>query len=90
MEADISVLVSVIVSAASAPTWKVTVPAVRRLIPLNSVLDVMSEISLPSCWTSAEIAFLSPASSVPLSYCTFRSRTRCSIECTSFRAPSPV
>ena len=61
MAADISVLVSVIVSADSAPTWNVTVPAFSSLMPLNSVLLVMSEISLPSCWTSEEMASLSPA-----------------------------
>ena len=59
MAADISVLVTGSDRSPSAPTWNVTVPAVSSLMPLNSVLPAMSEISLPSCWTSAEIACLS-------------------------------
>ena len=74
--ADISVLVSETVSPDSAPTWNVTEPVVSSLMPLNSVLLVMSEISLPSCWTSEAMASLSPASRVPLLYWILRSRTR--------------
>ena len=80
-----------IVSPWFAPTWKVVVPEPSsRLMPLNAVLARMSVISVASCLASATIAALSSVLRVPLLYCTFRSRTRWSIECTSLRAPSAV
>ena len=59
-------------------------------MPLNSVLVVMSLISVASALTSDSMAALSSVLRVPESYWTRRSRTRCSIECTSLRAPSAV
>ena len=54
----------------------------------NGTLDDNDKTSISS--EVAEIASLSSELLVPLLNCTFRSRTRCSIECTSVRAPSAV
>ena len=59
-------------------------------MPLNFVPEPMRLISSRSWVTSPVTAVLSVVDSVPLLYCTARSRTRCSIECTSPSAPSPV
>ncbi len=82
--------VVVIVSPSLAPTWKEYVPPSSRTLPLNFVSSEMFFTSLAICETSAAIASLSSVDRVPLLYWTFRSRTRCSIECTSLSAPSAV
>src|SRR5262249_11341967 len=50
----------------------------------------MRAISSQSCATSLVMAALSEADRVPLLYWTARSRTRCSIDCTSLIDPSAV
>ncbi len=85
-----SAAVVVIVSPSLAPTWNVKPVEPNTAVPLNFVWLVMSLISLPIWNTSAAIASLSSELLVPLSNCTFRSRTRCSMECTSVSAPSAV
>ncbi len=82
--------VVVIVSPSLAPTWKVNVAAPKTAVSLNFVSVVIVLISAASWMTSAPIAVLSSALSVPLEYWTARSRTRCSIECTSPSEPSAV
>ena len=74
----------------SAPTTKSKAVPVSRALPLNFVSVPMAVISSLSAVTSVAMAVLSSVDSVPLSYCTFRSRMRLSIECTSLRAPSAV
>ncbi len=60
------------------------------MLPLNFVCSAMF-LTSPAIWkTSAAIASWSSELSVPLSNWTLRSRTRCSIECTSVSAPSAV
>ena len=85
--------VVVTVSPSLAPTWKVKPVAPKTGLPLNDVPVVASTMFLISAaiWTtSAAIAVWSSVLSEPLPYWTLRSRTRCSIECTSVRAPSAV
>src|SRR3954470_13029781 len=79
------------VSPALAPTWKVTlVPPLRRLMPLNWGGLTMRPTSAESWVISAVMAARSAVERVPLLYWTASSRTRCRMEWTSLRAPSPV
>ena len=85
------IAMTAIVSPSLAPTWNVIVaPPVSRAMPLNFVCVPMLEISAQSWATSAVIAAWSDVDSVPLLNWTARSRTRCSIDCTSAIAPSAV
>jgi hypothetical protein len=79
-----------IVSPVLAPTWNVLAVPVSSLLPLNSVCVPMAVISVVSAVISEEMAALSSVFRVPPSCCTFSSRMRPSIECTSERAPSAV
>ncbi len=80
-----------IVWPSSAPIWNVMLDEpVSIAMPLNVVLLPIVEISAQSCATSDEIDDLSLVDSVPLLYCTARSRTRWSMACTSAIAPSAV
>ena len=65
--------------------------AVEQLdaVELGGRADAL-DLRLASWLTSAVIAALSDVDSVPFLYCTASSRTRCSIEWTSFSEPSAV
>ncbi len=90
IEPEKSAAVVEIVSPSLAPTWNVKPVEPKTAVPLNFVSVEMLPTSLAIWKTSDAIASLSSELSVPLANWTLRSRTRCSIECTSLSAPSAV
>ena len=82
---------TVMISPSIAPTWNVIWPALlSSWTPLNWTCAPIRLISSCSWLTSDWIAVRSSVDSVPFLYWTASSRTRCSIEWTSFSAPSAV
>ena len=76
-----------------APTWRVTIVGVdapNSAMPLNVAESRIRTSSAVSCVISAPILAWSPVDSVPFDHWMASSRTRCRIECISFRAPSAV
>src|SRR3954468_6048585 len=85
------IMATEITSPSLAPTWNDTVEVLlSRQMPLNCVVVPMRSISEANWATSDWMADWLVALSVPFLNWTASSRTRCSIECTVWRAPSAV